>query len=270
MNSLLYFHPEVKNRIVVFDDNSTDGTKEWLQANSIKRITWSGKYNRYTDNYTQRFGTCMSYWNDIMIKDICDQVYTKYILINDGDVVFTDKFLNNYSELININNRKALLVISNFMDELYNRKPFCDTVDAKNLQDKYKIILNQHQNKLHRVHIFHGLLDLDYFKNNNIVFDTIDDKNYINMIAPIPIVDGGVDFYYQLLVNNIEYYTLPYWKDINSFHVYHYGFRSSLAKGDTLNINFDNTKNELEQKFNSEYIQNPKLKNILNILDKNR
>jgi hypothetical protein len=86
------------------------------------------------------------------------------------------------------------------------------------------------------------------------------------MIAPTPIVDGGVDFYYQLLKNNIEFYALPYWEYINSFPVYHYGFKSSLAKGDTLNISFGDLKSDLNIKFDNELKLNPKLKKILNII----
>jgi accessory colonization factor AcfC len=47
MESLLYFYPDIKNNIVVFDDDSNDGTKEWLENNNINRITW--KYFDYED-----------------------------------------------------------------------------------------------------------------------------------------------------------------------------------------------------------------------------
>ncbi|MFW6007924.1 MAG: glycosyltransferase, partial [archaeon] len=95
------FYPNLKDNIIVFDDNSTDGTKEWLEQKHIKMITW--KYYKHllskdipgkNLNHTKRIS--------LMNSEIMIQTNTKYLLINDSDVVFLRSgFIEQYLNLVN-------------------------------------------------------------------------------------------------------------------------------------------------------------------------
>ena len=255
VESLLEFHPEVKKNIVVFDDDSTDGTKEWLKKNNIKRITWSEEKRKELRDFNKE--SILSYWNDVMIQDIMNQVKTKYILINDGDVVFLKKFLENFAK--KIDDYKALLVISRFTDAiLKERCPF------KSLQ-KYKII-NDYYDQFSRVHIFHGLLDLEFFKKENIYFDDIKDKEVAqslqsnDRIINGPFGDGGLDFLYQLLSKNIAFYDLKYWDNFENNHIYHLSWRSSYVRRKYISKEF---REYLIEHLDKDINKNPKIGEML-------
>jgi glycosyltransferase involved in cell wall biosynthesis len=82
----LNFYPELRDNIVVFDDNSTDGTREWLESKHIKIINWN-YYKQQIEELLDinKSGTlhksCVSH--SYMIKELLQQVITKYLFVID-------------------------------------------------------------------------------------------------------------------------------------------------------------------------------------------
>ena len=265
IKSLLYFHPEVKECIVVFDDNSTDGTKEWLKEYGIKRITWSGKYDDIIRDYDKKYpnyGVCLSYYNNIMVREIMEQTSTKYLMINDGDVVFFNKFLNTFFEKIKI--YKGLFILGGYESIMLN----------DNRYDQYNLLYKN--GMLHRVHLYNSFFDLDYFKEIDLLFDDIYDELYIDALTKHVVyikekdiysmyADGGINFLYQLYSKNINFYTICHSSLKKSDYIYHFGWRSSFEKQKIIhNTNYINEF--IDEKTFKEMESNIRLNFIIKLL----
>ena len=119
--SLLEFYPQFKKSIVIFDDNSTDDTVNWCKKEGFKIISW--KKNNYLSNFKkydniidifekqQGYSINASYRNSAIIKEIFYQINTKYMMLNDGDILFMNPgFMEEYDTLLD----KGFKVIAPF------------------------------------------------------------------------------------------------------------------------------------------------------------
>jgi hypothetical protein len=267
INSFLYFYPYLKKNIVVFDDDSNDGTREALEEMDIRVITWSPKYRKYIENYEERMSSkygslCYSYKVNVMFNDIFEQVQTRYLLMNDGDVFFFDYFLDTMFDTMYLDNSAMVVNISSMGSNVYDEAPskgvpkdyiqtLHDTLD--NYKPECKRILP------YRIHLFHGLLDLSTLKENNMLFDPLDDP-YLECLSNPPYLDSGSLFYRDVRLFNIPFskfeYTInadksndskdnfPYGKP----YLCHLGFRSSFLK---LKENFSRENKIREDEINN-------------------
>jgi hypothetical protein len=271
IESFLHFYPDFKDNILVFDDESNDGTQEWLEENNIKWITW----NKYSTNKQLRYdNVCYQY--SLMYREIINNVKTKYVLINDGDLFFLKSgFLEDYYN--QVDTYKLICVLDTYTEDILK-----DDIDES--LKKYRVLFNieskyKQNQKLNFVKIFpyHLFCDLDFLKSKNIEFDTIDEPLYYNNYGRY--FDNGHDFLYQIVTNNIKFVENP---RVNEY-TYHIGHISSVLFGvnDSLLDDFDkyqflignvnvNRVNFQKQFINSNSIaQSIIAKYNLNILDLN-
>ena len=202
INSLLHFHPEYKNKIIVFDDNSNDGTKEWLDKSGIRRITWSKEYDLSNTSETGYRVSCI-------YKEIFDQCKTRYLMINDGDIVFYGKIKHNYADLI----QEYPLLFD--IIEIPNGMP------SSSKKFKYKKYLYNGE-YFTRSYPCHMIFDMEYLRKNNIYeFDDITE----DWKKDCQILDLGADFLYKVYLNELKY-KIIYFDD----YIYHFGFVSSIER----------------------------------------
>jgi len=244
INSFLYFHPDMKDNIVVFDDNSTDETKEWLTKVGIKRITWTDRFKKYIENYGRgQASDCLSYYVSVMINDIMHQTKTKYLMLNDGDVVFLNRVIDKYYK--QIEGQKALLIVIRFIEDLFSSKS--KEVIGDRLND-YEI-LRLDGKFFYRMHQFHAFLDIDYFKEIELIFDNIDDKFLKRtMFEPYVPVDTGFPFLYEVIKRKIPVDGIMHQENCNDPDFFHFGWAASMQR---LNKGFEKerflTKNYKER-----------------------
>lgn len=260
--SFLKLYPHLKENIVVFDDDSTDGTKEWLEKEGIKRITWSDKYRLLiTKHYStiDKSSNSLIYLVGCLMNDIMSQVNTKYIMINDGDVVFTRPFLYEYEALIKSGHR-ALTSNTPHGAELYNDSRFFDY--KYKFGAEYEPLLSEDGNEFVRAHQYHGLFDLEYLKSIGMLHDRVElielakAQSIPTHEYTTPIVDTGLDFLAQLRNNNVPNYDLEYLPWLWDSPVYHFRFKSSTAKLQTVGryAGIDNKTTTFANQFNKNYI----------------
>lgn len=226
INSFLDLYPELKPNLLVFDDESTDGTKEWLEKEGIRRITWSEEYKQERDLHYSAGDTSLIYRVGLIMNDIFSQVKTKYLLLNDGDVVFIDPFLERYEALISLN-YKVILCKDKHGKEILDD----DRYSIFKNKLKYEILISPNEKYLFRAHQFHGLYDLEYLKSKNILHDRVFNPwvEQAQSLTP-PISDTGLDFLYLLEEQKIKYYDLEYLSFLLDNPIYHFGFISSQRR----------------------------------------
>lgn len=242
INSLLHFYPHYKDKIIVFDDNSTDDTKEWLRYNNIKRISWKNEYDLSNTSET-------GYRIGCIFNEIFNQCETRYLMLNDGDVVFFDYFKYNYSELIY--KYPILITTTNIPEQSYD------------LQfKKYDILY--YNNEYNRVFPYHMLLDMKYIRNNIENFDRLTEewKFLCNKL------DLGADFYYQILSKGLKFKELYF-----TNYIYHFIWSSSIKRlkedkyvdQQTLIDRFE----MFNENYNEEYKKNKKLREMIHLYGRN-
>ena len=262
INSLLHFHPEYRNKIIVFDDNSNDGTKEWIYKNNFKYITWSKEYDLSNTSETGYRVSCI-------YKEIFDQCKTRYLMINDGDIVFYDKIKHNYSELIQ---EYPLLfdIIDCYSLDVDDNQSIIDKSHRlwyHNLllkKYKYDIIYNEYTRSYKRIDPCHFLIDLKYLQDKRI--NSIDDINdNWKYLSTYPL-DLGSNFLYKVIINNLKYKRI-----YHNNYIFHIGWMSSMERINTekMNINYDvsTSKKLFLNRFHKEQENNIKLKYMVELYD---
>jgi glycosyltransferase involved in cell wall biosynthesis len=222
IESFLHFFPGSEDKIVVFDDGSTDGTKEFLTEKGIKVITWTIDKS-VLDVEHRGYITPPVRVNNI-VTEIMKQVNTKYLFVNDSDVIFVnDQFLNHY--LQNVDKYKVFGIKSVYVFNTTHYEKNDPEIDV--LREKYKNhfeILDDVKNPFNGWKILpkipqnHMFVDLDYLKSMNLLYDCLDDKAYSNKLGNL--VDSGVDFYCKLKDNNVPVFEInnAFLQDVIHFH----------------------------------------------------
>jgi hypothetical protein len=266
--SFLEQYPQYHQSIVVFDDQSNDGTKEWVEKENFQYITWTNPNNYLIDfKNLQHLHNCIqtglnaSYRNSIMINDIFNQIHTSYVMLNDADVIFLPSssplsynWLETYDILLN-----DYVVIAP-IDEYYyhwdyHNKVFAETY-TKNKLGKYIKLYHYDQSLdkewMERFQFFHGIINLKYLKDQeSFIFDDTTDKKFIELIYSNATLDTGSDFTYQLLTNDIPIYEINkkwYYNELpldissytpflkhkyDSIYIYHARWLSSIQRATT-------------------------------------
>lgn len=189
IESFLKLYPNLKNNIVIFEDESNDGTLEWLRENNIKTITWSKSIRNLIKEQGKHSST---FYCNMILNDAMLQIKTKYLFISDGDVIFYNKFLENYFELIKNNNVVGFLLKEDLTQNL-KKSAIDDKIDLYFFEDSY-----------FRLWQGHLLLNLKFLKENNIFYDTFDYMYYIENKD----IDSGAYFIIELLNKKISFYDL--------------------------------------------------------------
>lgn len=246
--SFLKFYPQMRENVVYFDDDSTDGTREELEKRGIKVITWSDEIRsgfqklldeRFFDDFTQTVSSRVCF----IMTDIMKQVNTKYLLMNDGDVVFKKGgFLEGYFEKFKEGNK----IVGHKEFPLFDKYELDNLKDKKRFEYYTRFVIQSPEvpSKLAspRVHLLHTMIDLDYFKEINILGDDLTPENIEMMYGGI--VDTGTDFYHKVVDNNIPAYWIP------TEYVYkillHWGWLSS-ANRDSDYLNANSVRNHIQE-----------------------
>lgn len=250
--SFLHFYPEFKKSIIVFDDESNDGTKEWLEQEGLQRITWKNKdnflvkFSNLKKIFSEHTGINASYRNSVMIHEIFKQIDTKYIMINDADVLFLKgDWLEKYDKMLP--NVRVFAPIEKYCYEWsFQKNPFFNKFKNKFL-GKYETLYNNN-NKMERLHFFHSLIDLEYIKDRELLFDHIHNKKFIELIYNNAILDTGSDFSWEIWNQNVPHYVIPdnlvynRWsttiekympcleRDLKDAYIYHFRWISSYRR----------------------------------------
>lgn len=207
IESFLLHYPGMRSNVVYFDDDSTDGTRAELEQRGIKIITWSpsirGEFQALLDrgffkDCTQTLSSRVCF----IIKDIMEQVKTKYLLINDGDVVFKKGgFLENYFMWFGEGNRLVA-------HEEFSRFPkvYYEVTEGLKRYEYYKrfVVPSPFAEGFlcfPRVHMMHAMLDLEYFKSIDLLGDDLTPE-FLEMNLG-GFVDTGTDFYHKIADRNI-------------------------------------------------------------------
>jgi hypothetical protein len=168
-----------------------------------------------------------------MFNDIFSQVKTKYLLLNDGDVFFFNYFLEDYIKLLK-QDYKVIVPVSSLGNTVFEYDKYEKILPDGYLDelDKYNVQPSKSANGkllLHRAHLFHGLVDLDYLKSIGMLFDPLDDP-YLEVLSFPAVCDSGTLFYRDLRKKNVKIYPLDYSSRHATMDSYiiHLGFRCSF------------------------------------------
>lgn len=240
MESLLYFYPDIKNNIVVFDDDSNDGTKEWLENNNINRITW--KYFDYEDIkklYEPYQSNSSIYRIQCILEEIFRQQNTEKLIIMDGDQFIIKKgILEKQIEVLNSNQdvfqvKNTYMIIKPKVEyfEIYNRltSRFPGFFTTPPNQNSMNFLINELNFdftdkiavELNRIHPYFLQVNLNVMKENNIFFDNASENSYFLRNK----LDTGILFLEQLKLNNIP---IEFQNDIIQNFVFHFVWTSSI------------------------------------------
>lgn len=229
VGSFLKLYPNFKNNIVIFDDLSTDGTKEWLNENNIKRITWSDKYAKQRDIHYSKFNKGnLIYRVGLIMNDIMEQINTKYLILSDGDVIFLKRFIEDYKKYF-YEDYKVLYVKSNIGSEMFDNE---NNFKFKNyFFDEYKCLYSKDKKTFDRAHQYFTIVDLDFLKKENIFHDRVFNSavELSQSVQPL-ISDTGLDFLSVLLNKKIKIKDLEYFLHPEKSPIFHFGFVSSLKR----------------------------------------
>jgi GT2 family glycosyltransferase len=211
--SFLEFYPELKESIVIFDDNSNDpALREWIDKEGFKRITWKNPDN-YISNFEKWVSFTgdhnMSYRNSYMISEIMkEHVNTKYMMINDNDILFLKPgFLEKYDKLLE-EGYKAIAVWDHYNYNWFLKMNLKSEMLIKYFLGKYSEFFDIKSETMCRLHWCHGLLDLEYFKEQNLFFDNVKDPVFRRLILNKCLGETGTDFFYEIVKRGIPYYKL--------------------------------------------------------------
>lgn len=211
VSTLLLLYPNLKNNIYIFDDNSTDGTKEWAEAEGLKVITW--KYiEPNKDNISVKVNN--------IYQDVMRQITTKYLWLLDGDLFIRpdrkDLFYKVWEKII-INDDKIFSV-----KDYTNRFPDAiEYVNHYNLHDYLKNVeIDINGNKHQRLWGGFMAMDLSYFKLIDLYFDDTKDHHYENLLYGY--FDSGTFFFSKINERNINYSCVG----IDSNLFFHFGGRA--------------------------------------------
>lgn len=193
INSFLKLYPFLKSNIIVFDDNSNDGTKEWLEEKGIKRISWTS-YKEFAKEV--EFISTTLYCN-LIVREIIDQTKTKFLMMNDGDVIFYDYFLDKYKNLIQDYYILAPIGGEDLTDNLRNAA----------LQDRINLITDPNQKIYFRIWQGHLMLNLEELKNREIYYDPLLLEYYIDNFQ----IDSGANFLYEVVQKEIPFFNLLFY-----------------------------------------------------------
>ena len=242
IQSFLLYYPNLKDSIVIFDDYSTDGTVEYFRELGIKIITWKFHANKVSLAISGFHHRC-----NLINNEIIDQCETKYLLVNDGDVAFTGTFMNKYEYLMHKYSYKTILF----------KKAF-----GRRCPKNYTQYLSSN-NIIHRAHPYHMLLDVEYLRQYNIIFDRIEDIEYINHMPEY--FDCGVDFLYQLESRDIPFYNLTEDRESDKY-IQHFCWASSYERAVIDSNPINNPGQGVQRNLNSLYqskLNNPTIANIV-------
>lgn len=257
ITSLLYYYPEIKNNIVVFDDNSTDGTREWLEDQNISVISW--KYFNY-DDINQLYDPYQSngsiYRISCILEEIFGQQTTDKLIIMDGDQFIIKKGIIE-KQIYSLTHNQDVFQVKNSYNyveqktasqsveqlELYKRfiekfPNFTLTKVNETTIESILKVLNLNINDISiinfdRIHPYFLQVNLNKMKDNNIYFDNAYENKYFLLNK----LDTGILFLENLKQNNIS---IEYQNDIINNFVFHFIWTSSIK------LIYDNsTKNSI-------------------------
>jgi len=212
INSLLDYYPEHRNNIVVFDDYSTDDSRNWLEKNNIKWITWK-KYKNWRPYLIQERPGIENHIFNYIIYDASSQVSTKYIILCDSDIIFLNGgFLEKYEIFFNENpSLKMICSIFNYklpVPQKINKTKYGKYMGFNSTKNYYY---------LPRIHSYFCMYDLDFFKKENLLYDDYKDEEYNSIYGDPaifkqkslqggdPFVESGSDWLFKIKEKNIEY-----------------------------------------------------------------
>lgn len=269
IESFLFYYPKMRDHIVYFDDDSTDGTKEELEKSGIKVITWTKKnkdtfLDMINKNIIKEGLPILPIRVSFIMKDLFEQINTKYVFVSDGDVVFKEgNFLEKYFKDLEEGYKIVTTKGHCFFDEevkerIINDKDVGDFYKKFILKTKMKHLRNysipEEEKRLslleypyctERVQFLQTLMDLEYFKSIDIVGDTLIPE--VLEVYDGCILDTGTDFYCRIVDKDVPIK----WIDYNYLikHIYHWCWLSS-ANRDTskfLDKDYRNFIGEMER-----------------------
>ncbi len=199
IESFLLHNPQLRKNVVFFDDESTDGTREELEARGIKIITWLPQIKKKFDEFekatlgTYHVISCLPQRCSFINYCAAMQIKTRYLFISDGDIVyFNNFFLHCVDKFAQSNCLIAGSTASIPIDIDMSVIEYLEVLDKGGF-------LIKTEKGFERVKIYPNqmLLDIKELKNRGIMFDNI------NAIHPYD--DTGHDFYRQLIQHQIPH-----------------------------------------------------------------
>jgi len=93
VSSFLYFHPQYKENIVIFDDNSTDGTYKYFSKEGFKILQFNDNL-RAAPQYKK--SEIMGYHVSEIMQQAISKIDTKWLFNFHGDMIFKKEFMSEF------------------------------------------------------------------------------------------------------------------------------------------------------------------------------
>jgi glycosyltransferase involved in cell wall biosynthesis len=229
IESFLMLNPNMRKRIMYFDDESTDGTREELEKRGIRVITWIPEIREQYENFkikhnTGNLGIRVSFINHCILS----QVNTTYLYLSDGDMIF---FQNIFMDMV----RKMLVRKATVVG--YLRGCYIATSENEHIRKDYikeiydlGLLFVERENGsmsffADRIYLNQVLMDIKTLKDNGIYLDNLE------IITPFD--DTGLAFYKLVLGKNIRFLQMDdsiEFEDLKNPFFLHFRWASSMLR----------------------------------------
>ena len=178
--SFLRHHPDLRENIVVFDDESTDGTKEMLERIGVRRTSWMNE--EYINSPIRRKNITVRV--NMITTELIEQCQTKYLLNFDGDLYFRKNIVNEMLLMAERGKYDGIFALDHSNTDGFSINPIIVkyasnyTWEGKGMKKYWNGFL---------------FMDVQKFISHGIKYDRLDNKvynDYLNIC-----IDSGVDFW---------------------------------------------------------------------------
>lgn len=223
VKSFIYFYPELKDNIIYFDDESTDGTQGELEKLGVRVITWNNHYTKVMEEVYKHSGmienSIRASLSNIIITENCK---TKYLCMFDGDVIFKRRGIIEH--LFNKKTEESVgcFEIERFIGVMDNETRV--KIKKEIMEDlvKYtKLEIIEKSIRANRFYMYSCLIDIENIHKYDIKVDYDEMDFLINLNGNF--YDTGSGFFIEAEKRGINYDKITYHSCLRYLNHFHWG-----------------------------------------------